>query len=91
MKSVLVRIEGKVQGVWYRAWTQEHAVHLGLDGWVRNRPDGSVEALLSGPDEAVAAMIALCRDGPRLARVTDVFETPSEPPDLGGFHVHPTG
>lgn len=69
---VRVRIHGKVQGVWYRAWTVEQAGRLGLDGWVRNRADGTVEALLAGPPSRVEAMLALCREGPPHAVVERV-------------------
>jgi acylphosphatase len=68
-------IGGKVQGVWYRAWTVQEAGRLGLTGWVRNRADGSVEALFAGPAEKVEAMIALCHEGPRAARVSSVTAT----------------
>ncbi|CAN5227884.1 acylphosphatase [soil metagenome] len=64
-----VTIRGRVQGVGYRAWVEFTAEGLGLDGWVRNRRDGSVEALLAGPERVVAEMIALCRQGPSAARV----------------------
>ena len=66
------RISGKVQNVWYRAWTVEQAEARGLKGWVRNRADGSVEALFAGPADKVADMIAACRQGPKAARVADV-------------------
>lgn len=91
VKTVRVRIEGRVQGVWYRAWTQQQAENLGLNGWARNRPDGTVEALFSGPVETVDRMVAQCRDGPRLAKVTNVLETPADPPDDPGFHIHRDG
>src|SRR5690606_6708570 len=65
-------ISGKVQNVWYRAWTVQEAEKLGLNGWVRNRADGSVEALFAGPAEKIDTMIDLCHTGPRAARVTDV-------------------
>lgn len=65
-------IRGRVQGVWYRAWTMGEAQKLGLRGWVRNCADGSVEALFAGPGDQVDAMIALCHDGPRAARVASV-------------------
>ena len=65
-------IGGKVQNVWYRAWTVQEAEKLGLNGWVRNRADGSVEALFSGPTDKVATMIELCHTGPRAARVSGV-------------------
>jgi len=71
-RTVLVRVRGHVQGVWYRGWTVETAGALGLDGWVRNRSDGSVEALFHGAGRAVASMIAACHEGPSAARVTKV-------------------
>jgi acylphosphatase len=82
MTARLVRIRGKVQGVWYRSWTVEQAVQRGLRGWVRNRQDGSVEALFSGEPAAIEEMIAVCRKGPRLARVTSIASEPTteEPP-----------
>src|SRR5213595_3910144 len=64
-----VTIRGRVQGVGYRYFVEHEARARGLEGWVRNRRDGSVEALFSGPAEAVAAMIAACRRGPSSARV----------------------
>ena len=70
--SVRVRIEGRVQGVFYRAWTSETARKLGLDGTVRNCSDGSVEAVFSGPAEKVEQMLRLCHEGPPQARVTKV-------------------
>lgn len=77
-RAARVRIEGKVQNVWYRAWTTEEATKRGLRGWVRNRNDGSVEALFIGPDAAVAGMITACRVGPPDARVTNVTEHPAQ-------------
>ena len=62
-------ITGKVQGVWYRAWTVETARSLGLTGWVRNRTDGSVEAVVEGDEGAVDQFLALARVGPAAARV----------------------
>ena len=64
-----VIIRGRVQGIGYRAWTEVTALERGVEGWVRNRRDGSVEALFSGPEDEVAAMIAECRHGPPGARV----------------------
>jgi acylphosphatase len=87
---VHVRIEGRVQGVWYRGWTVEEATRRGLDGWVRNRRDGSVEAVFAGSPGEVAAMIAACHQGPPSARVTRVTSEPSsETPSLG-FIQQPT-
>ena len=68
-----VIIRGRVQGIGYRAWTEVTALERGVEGWVRNRRDGSVEALFSGLDDEVAAMIAECRRGPPGARV-DVID-----------------
>lgn len=65
----LVVIRGRVQGVGYRAWTEVAALERSLQGWVRNRRDGSVEALFIGLEDDVAAMIAACRNGPPGARV----------------------
>jgi acylphosphatase len=64
-----VVIHGRVQGVGYRAWTEYTALDRGLDGWVRNRRDGTVEAIFVGPADAVADMIEACRRGPPSARV----------------------
>ena len=72
IRHVLIR--GRVQGVAYRTWTQMTALDLGLEGWVRNRRDGDVEALFKGPAEVVASMIDACRHGPRGARVDDIVE-----------------
>ena len=64
-RAVHVLISGFVQGVGYRAWAERRATALGLSGWVRNRSNGDVEAVFSGPAEAVDAMLAACRQGPR--------------------------
>jgi acylphosphatase len=68
-RVVRVRIAGRVQGVAYRAWACREAERLGLAGWVRNRRDGTVEALFAGAAAEVGAMIEACRRGPRLAWV----------------------
>ena len=67
-----VRISGRVQGVSYRFWTRMEAQRLGLTGWVRNEADGSVTALIAGPETAINAMIDLFWQGPRGASVTSV-------------------
>ncbi len=72
-----VTIRGRVQGVGYRAWVEYQAVASGLEGWVRNRRDGSVEALFAGPPHLVASMVALCRHGPPSARVDHVTDEPA--------------
>ena len=69
---IQVLITGRVQGVGYRAWVEYQAIASGLDGWVRNRRDGSVEALFAGNAKVVAEMVALCRHGPPGARVAAV-------------------
>ncbi len=78
-------VTGRVQGVWYRGWTVDLAGALGLDGWVRNRSDGSVEILVSGPDEAVNELVRRCRRGPPAARVERVEVEDSDEPVPPGF------
>lgn len=90
MRTVRLRIAGKVQAVGYRAWAIEAATGLRLHGWVRNRSDGTVEVLVSGSGEAVAAMIEACRHGPRAARVTAVEIVDTEDDGSPGFTAHPT-
>jgi acylphosphatase len=75
IRHIIVR--GKVQGVGYRAWIEGEAVARGLAGWARNRRDGTVEAVLSGPEEAVAALVAKCQHGPGMARVSAVDNQPA--------------
>ena len=82
-----VRITGRVQGVFFRAWTAEQARALKLSGWVRNCPDGSVEAHLQGNESAVERMIALLHDGPPAARVDRVEAGPAEPVSTDGFTI----
>ena len=91
LTAVQLRIYGRVQGVCYRAWTVERATAAGLGGWVRNRADGSVEALLAGPAPLVKAMVAACRQGPPAARVSRVdLEPATELPGAGRFVQRPT-
>lgn len=89
-KTVKVEISGRVQGVWFRAWTCEQAESLGLDGWVRNRRDGSVEALVSGPDNDVDALLDLLWQGPPAAKVTSVHSEELKDPPESGFLQRPT-
>lgn len=89
-RAVALRIEGRVQGVWYRGWAVVEAERRGLRGWVRNRGDGSVEALLIGEEAAVAAMIEACRRGPPAARVAAVTERPAADDGSPGFFQRPT-
>ncbi len=85
--ALSVKVTGRVQGVWFRAWTREEAERLGVSGWVRNAADGSVEAHLEGPKETVAAMVEALRRGPPAARVTDVETAPAEANGAEGFRV----
>lgn len=89
-RTAMLVISGRVQGVWYRGWTVETAESLGLDGWVRNRRDGTVEALVSGRLEAVEQMIEACSEGPPAARVDEVKVAEAPPPDRSGFRQLPT-
>jgi acylphosphatase len=73
-----VTVTGRVQGVGYRAWVEHRAVAHNLEGWVRNRRDGSVEALFAGPANVVLAMVDSCRRGPSSARIDDVREEPAD-------------
>lgn len=86
-KSVHVVIRGTVQGVFYRKWTQERARALGVAGWVRNREDGAVEGVFSGPGEVVDELLRECRDGPPAARVTDIAVDVVEPTLARGFEI----
>ncbi len=91
-----VTIRGRVQGVGFRAWVEHQAITRDLEGWVRNRRDGSVEALFAGPANVVSDMVALCRRGPSHARVDAVDEEPANSDALNlrqageGFSVLPT-
>jgi acylphosphatase len=89
-KSVRLQITGRVQGVGYRLWATRTAASLGLRGWVRNRRDGSVEALATGAPEAVAALIEACRQGPRAARVGAVSVAEAGDDGSPGFTALPT-
>lgn len=82
-----VHITGRVQGVSFRAWTRDRAEELGLSGWVRNRADGSVETLVSGPNEAVDTLIAALHEGPPAAEVENVRVTETETQAEPGFQI----
>jgi acylphosphatase len=82
-----VRVRGRVQGVWFRAWTREQAAELGAAGWVRNCPDGSVEAHFEGDKRAVEQLIDRISSGPPGARVDDVQVETTDPAQLGSFDV----
>src|SRR5262245_6073989 len=89
-RSVRVRLEGHVQGVGFRYWTERAATDLGLDGWVRNRRDGGVEAVFAGDADAVARMIERCHQGPPSARVDFVKVMAEGQAPQPGFEVRPT-
>ncbi len=90
MKQVRVIISGRVQGVWFRGWAMETARHHGLDGWVRNRRDGAVEAVFAGDEADVAEMLEACRHGPPMARVTDMECFDHDEPVERGFKSLPS-
>jgi acylphosphatase len=82
-----VVVHGRVQGVAFRAHTQRRAAQVGAAGWVRNRPDGSVEAVFEGPPSAVDAMLDFCRRGPSFARVERVDVAEEPPEGLADFEI----
>ncbi len=88
--AVRLRIPGRVQGVWFRGWTADTAAALGLRGWVRNRRDGTVEALLIGPVAAVEEMVRRGHEGPSYARVTRVDRAAATDDGSPGFTQQPT-
>lgn len=85
--AVHLRIEGRVQGVYYRASTVQQAQQLGLTGWVLNCADGAVEAWAQGPQEKLEQLIAWCHQGPAGARVSNVSVEWHAPKDLQGFQI----
>jgi acylphosphatase len=85
-----LRIEGRVQGVGYRWWAVREAERLALEGWARNRADGSVEVLAIGPNEALDAFERACREGPPAARVAAVVRSPAEDDGSTGFSQRET-
>ena len=87
MRRRRVVVHGRVQGVFFRGSTVERAREVGVNGWVRNRPDGTVEAVFEGSAEQVAEMVCYCREGPPWARVERVEEFGEAPEDLEGFGV----
>jgi len=89
-KTIRAVVYGRVQGVWFRGWTTEQARTRGLDGWVRNRRDGAVEALISGPAERVDDLVEALHTGPPVARVTGVETHAAAPPEDEGFNPLPS-
>ncbi|WP_049983083.1 acylphosphatase [Halorubrum sp. BV1] len=82
-----VYVSGRVQGVYYRATTRDTAREAGVDGWVRNREDGRVEAVFEGEEAAVREMVEWCETGSKAAEVDAVDATYEEPEGLDGFEV----
>lgn len=89
-RAVHVGITGRVQGVGFRDWLAGEARTHGISGWVRNRPDGSVEAVLAGDTETLQAMLSACRRGPPMARVEDVVTDEAAAAPEPGFRIRPT-
>jgi len=93
--AVQVQINGRVQGVSYRAWLEQLAATLILEGWARNRHDGWVEAVLKGPEDVIEAALVLMEHGPPGSRVEDVAVRPAEPEEIAmipggeGFAILP--
>ncbi len=88
--AVSMIVRGRVQGVGYRWWALTQAQRLGLDGWVRNRSDGSVEILAIGEQDLVAQLAKACGQGPSAARVTDVVQAPADDDGSSGFRERAT-
>jgi acylphosphatase len=87
MKAVTVKVTGRVQGVSFRWYAAQEADRLGVTGWVRNEPDGSVAALVEGDDEAVDAMVGWCGHGPSYAAVRDVAVSEARPTGSSRFEI----
>lgn len=85
MSAKRIRIRGRVQGVGFRYWMADQATRLGVSGWVRNRHDGTVEALVAGDTACVEELVRACRRGPRLAHVEEIDEELAEAPEEYGF------
>jgi len=88
--SLRLKVEGFVQAVGFRNFAIEKAKALNLDGWVRNRSDGTVEALISGSTKSVEAFVAACTQGPAGSKITSIDLHNAEPPEEKGFHRRPS-
>jgi acylphosphatase len=86
-RAVDLLVTGRVQGVSYRWYAAREATRLGLAGWIRNEPDGSVRAHAEGDDDAVDALVSWCREGPPAARVDGVAVTEVEPSGATSFDI----
>ena len=89
-KAIFFRIQGRVQGVWFRAWIKEEADKRGVQGWARNRTDGSMEGLMVGPEGQVDDLLEACHSGPPLARVDKIDTKPATGVVPRGFETRPT-
>ena len=87
MKALQFTVSGRVQGVWFRAWTEGVARRLGLTGWVRNLPDGRVEGFAEGPEGALETLLERLHEGPPAARVDAVQVEWTEPEGHTTFEV----
>ncbi|MBE9606738.1 acylphosphatase [Acetobacteraceae bacterium H6797] len=90
MIAIRIVVFGRVQGVGYRDWLVRRAQALDIHGWVRNRSDGTVEALLSGEEAELIQLTLDCRKGPGMARVENLISEPAEAPASRGFQRLPT-
>lgn len=90
MKAKRIVISGRVHGVGYRDWMKAQAEAMGVSGWVRNRADGSVEALVQGPTAVVEELLRACRRGPRAAHVESIAEELTDEEAQPGFQRRPT-
>lgn len=87
MQSLNCRVSGRVQGVYFRAWTQQQARDIGVSGWVRNVPDGTVEVLAQGSDDQLQALQSVLHQGPPAGRVDDLQCTTVDHEQLEGFEI----
>ena len=90
MISKHIQLTGRVQGVGFRDWIARRARRQGIAGWVRNRSDGTLEALIAGDADAVEDMLRACRRGPPNAEVLSITEHFADPPSEPGFFKRPT-
>jgi acylphosphatase len=90
LTTLRLRIEGFVQAVGYRHFAIEEAKKLGIDGWIRNRSDGTVEAVVSASTKTVEQFVQACMRGPAGSRVANVELGPAEPPEEKGFRRRPS-
>jgi acylphosphatase len=88
MQHVRIRVTGKVQGVFFRSAAQTEAINLGIQGFARNDPDGSVYIEAEGPDDAIRRFLIWCHEGSREAVVEDVQHTIHEPVGHNGFEIY---